>query len=59
MNTAAYRVRIADPQYCREQIKCQFACPVHPDARVYERAIVEIQTLSEREAQNRYEPWQA
>jgi hypothetical protein len=34
-----YRVRLADPAYWREQIKCQFACPVHTDARGYVRAI--------------------
>jgi len=37
----AYRVRIADAEYWREQIKCQFACPVHTDARGYVRAIAE------------------
>ena len=37
----AYRVRIADDAYWREQIKCQFACPVHTDARGYVRAIAE------------------
>jgi formate dehydrogenase (NADP+) beta subunit len=37
----AYRVRIADAVYWREQIKCQFACPVHTDARGYVRAIAE------------------
>ncbi len=41
MNPAAYRVRIADQQYWREQIKCQFACPVHTDARGYVRAIAD------------------
>ena len=30
---------MADPGYWREQIKCQFACPVHTDARGYVRAI--------------------
>jgi formate dehydrogenase beta subunit len=39
--TPAYRVRIADDAYWREQIKCQFACPVHTDARGYVRAIAE------------------
>jgi len=39
MNAGAYRVRVADEQYWREQIKCQFACPVHTDARGYVRAI--------------------
>jgi NADPH-dependent glutamate synthase beta subunit-like oxidoreductase len=37
----AYRVRIADAEYWREQIKCQYACPVHTDARGYVRAIAE------------------
>ncbi len=37
----AYRVRIADDAYWREQIKCQFACPVHTDARGYVRAIAD------------------
>jgi len=37
----AYRVRTADAEYWREQIKCQFACPVHTDARGYVRAIAE------------------
>jgi len=37
----AYQVRIADAAYWREQIKCQFACPVHTDARGYVRAIAE------------------
>lgn len=36
---APYRFRIADESYWREQIKCQFACPVHTDARGYVRAI--------------------
>jgi formate dehydrogenase (NADP+) beta subunit len=34
-----YRVRVADHAYWREQIKCQYACPVHTDARGYVRAI--------------------
>jgi len=38
---AGYRVRLADEAYWREQIKCQFACPVHTDARGYVRAIAE------------------
>ncbi len=41
MNETSYRVRIADQQYWREQIKCQFACPVRTDARGYVRAIAE------------------
>jgi len=36
-----YRVRVADESYWREQIKCQFACPVHTDARGYVRAVAE------------------
>jgi formate dehydrogenase beta subunit len=39
MTSPAYRVRIADASYWREQIKCQYACPVHTDARGYVRAI--------------------
>jgi len=39
--SSAYRVRIADAEYWREQIKCQYACPVHTDARGYVRAIAE------------------
>lgn len=34
-----YKVRVADHEYWREQIKCQYACPVHTDARGYVRAI--------------------
>jgi NADPH-dependent glutamate synthase beta subunit-like oxidoreductase/ferredoxin len=30
---------VADNGYWREQIKCQYACPVHTDARGYVRAI--------------------
>ena len=41
MSPPAYQVRIADEGYWREQIKCQFACPVHTDARGYVRAIAE------------------
>ncbi len=41
MTSPAYRVRIADAEYWREQIKCQYACPVHTDARGYVRAIAE------------------
>ena len=36
-----YRVRLANQDYWREQIKCQFACPVHTDARGYVRAVAE------------------
>jgi len=41
VTSLAYNVRLADQQYWREQIKCQFACPVHTDARGYVRAIAE------------------
>jgi len=34
-----YQVRVADREYWREQIKCQYACPVRTDARGYVRAI--------------------
>ena len=44
MSSPAYRVRLADEAYWREQIKCQFACPVHTDARGYVRAIAEGDT---------------
>ena len=39
MDEARYKVRMADQEYWREQIKCQYACPVHTDARGYVRAI--------------------
>ena len=39
MDEQRYQVRIADHEYWREQIKCQYACPVHTDARGYVRAI--------------------
>ncbi|MGO9273002.1 MAG: FAD-dependent oxidoreductase [Terriglobia bacterium] len=39
VSQAQYRVRVADQDYWREQIKCQHACPVHTDARGYVRAI--------------------
>ena len=39
MGSLHYQVRIADHAYWREQIKCQYACPVHTDARGYVRAI--------------------
>ncbi len=41
MSDAAYRISIADAEYWREMIKCQYACPVHTDARGYVRAIAE------------------
>ncbi|MBI3694180.1 MAG: FAD-dependent oxidoreductase [Acidobacteria bacterium] len=34
-----YQVEIPDQEYWRRQIKCQYACPVHTDARGYIRAI--------------------
>jgi formate dehydrogenase (NADP+) beta subunit len=36
---ARLQVKIPDEEYWRKQIKCQFACPVHTDARGYIRAI--------------------
>ena len=39
MGEPRYNVRVADDEYWREQIKCQYACPVHTDARGYVRAI--------------------
>jgi formate dehydrogenase beta subunit len=36
-----YSVRVAGREYWREQIKCQYACPVHTDARGYVRAIAD------------------
>lgn len=36
-----YRVELADVDYWRRQIKCQYACPVQTDARGYVRAIAE------------------
>jgi len=36
-----YRVALADTEYWRAQIKCQYACPVHTDARGYVRAIAD------------------
>lgn len=41
MEALQYKVRLADPAYWREQIKCQYACPVHTDARGYVRAIAD------------------
>lgn len=34
-----FRVALPDEEYWRRQIKCQYACPVHTDARGYVRAI--------------------
>ena len=39
VDKARYTVRMSDQEYWREQIKCQYACPVHTDARGYVRAI--------------------
>ncbi len=39
--TARYRVALPDETYWRSQIKCQYACPVHTDARGYVRAIAD------------------
>ncbi|HSG99715.1 MAG TPA: FAD-dependent oxidoreductase, partial [candidate division Zixibacteria bacterium] len=36
-----FDIRIPDRSYWKEQIKCQFACPVHTDSRGYVRAIAE------------------
>lgn len=36
-----YHVEIPDYDYWKRQIKCQYACPVHTDARGYVRAIAE------------------
>ncbi len=41
VNPPTYTVRLPDESYWREQINCQFACPVHTDARGYVRAIAE------------------
>ena len=34
-----FTAEIPDAEYWRPQIKCQYACPVHTDARGYVRAI--------------------
>lgn len=39
MDEPRYKVQVADHEYWREQIKCQYTCPVHTDARGYVRAI--------------------
>lgn len=36
-----YPITIPDREYWKQQIKCQYACPVHTDARGYVRAIAE------------------
>jgi formate dehydrogenase beta subunit len=35
-----WKADVPDDEYWRRQIKCQYACPVHTDARGYIRAIV-------------------
>jgi hypothetical protein len=37
----SYPITIPDREYWKQQIKCQYACPVHTDARGYVRAIAE------------------
>ena len=39
MAEARYMATLPNEEYWRRQIKCQFACPVHTDARGYIRAI--------------------
>jgi NADPH-dependent glutamate synthase beta subunit-like oxidoreductase len=34
-----FTAAVPDAEYWRRQIKCQYACPVHTDARGYVRAI--------------------
>src|SRR5512137_2253311 len=36
-----FQAVLADQDYWRRQIKCQYACPVHTDARGYVRAIAQ------------------
>src|SRR3990170_4210464 len=36
-----YKVQLADAQYFRQSVKCQYACPVGTDAGGYVRAIAE------------------
>ncbi len=36
-----YKVQLADPEYFRQSVKCQYACPVGTDAGGYIRAIAE------------------
>ena len=40
-DTRTFDVRVPDRGYWREQICCQYACPVGTDARGYVRAIAE------------------
>jgi len=39
MNYSPVNVEVPDNEYWQRQIKCQYACPVHTDARGYVRAI--------------------
>lgn len=41
MSTDQFRVEVADVNYWRKQIKCQWGCPVNTDARGYVIAIAE------------------
>jgi NADPH-dependent glutamate synthase beta subunit-like oxidoreductase len=41
MKKEKFSVEIPDLDYWKKQIKCQYACPVHTDARGYVRAIAE------------------
>ncbi len=41
MRQDKFSVALPDREYWKEQIKCQYACPVHTDARGYVRAIAE------------------
>ncbi len=41
MNENKFSVEIPDTDYWKKQINCQYACPVHTDARGYVRAIAE------------------
>ncbi len=41
MPESARNIRLPDADYWREQINCQFACPVHTDSRGYVRAIAQ------------------
>lgn len=40
-NKTKYKVQLADAEYYRQSIKCQYACPVGTDAGGYVRAIAE------------------
>ena len=41
MSEAAYRVTIPDLVFYQRTVACQFACPVHTDARGYVTAIAQ------------------